>query len=194
MDKERVRQIFKKRLISKSKALNIIYTDSLLQKKLEKNINNSIKSIYRNNRNIGILMYFPMNTEFNCVKLLNKLRKKRNISIFLPFVGDTSMKMVKYRLPLIKQSFGFYQPTDSKIYNNKIDIAIVPVLGIDTDFRRIGFGKGMYDRFFEKLKNKPISIFISRTLNYCNQKITSDYDIQTNIYITSTKIIKGRTI
>ena len=42
---------------------------------------------------------------------------------------------------------------------NNIDIAIVPAVGVDGNLQRIGFGKGMYDRFFEKLQEETIYNF-----------------------------------
>ena len=60
---------------------------------------------------------------------------------------------------------------------NKIDFAVVPILGVDVDFKIIGFGKGMYDRFYDTLKKKPYSIFVCRILNLATLKIGDSYDI-----------------
>lgn len=64
-------------------------------------------------------------------------------------------------------------------------MAIVPILGIDTTYRRIGFGAGMYDRFFETLTIQPITIFTQLELCYSKKIITSDHDIAPDYIITA---------
>jgi len=78
---------------------------------------------------------------------------------------------------------------NSHFYLSKIDMAVVPVVGVDGKLRRIGFGKGMYDRFFAKLKEKPITVFVQLMKCYTKQNITDDFDIKADIYITPEDII-----
>lgn len=70
-----------------------------------------------------------------------------------------SFKMVPFRLPLKKKKFGIYEAGNSLRDIKNIDVAIVPVVGVDGNLQRVGFGKGMYDRFFEKLKKETIHNF-----------------------------------
>ncbi|MDD5119537.1 MAG: 5-formyltetrahydrofolate cyclo-ligase, partial [Sulfuricurvum sp.] len=67
---------------------------------------------------------------------------------------------------------------------NLIDVAIVPVVGVDGSLRRVGFGKGMYDRFFPTLKTKPFTIFIQSCSCRTMQKVCDDYDVQGDLVIT----------
>ncbi|MDQ7084043.1 MAG: 5-formyltetrahydrofolate cyclo-ligase [Sulfurovum sp.] len=95
--------------------------------------------------------------------------------------------MVKYRLPLQRKRFGVKEPNNSKQYRRKIiDMAIVPIVGVDDTLRRVGFGKGMYDRFFEK-NNKNIKeiVFVSRKLCHSKTLVTNHYDVQADIVFTS---------
>ncbi|RDU65661.1 5-formyltetrahydrofolate cyclo-ligase [Helicobacter sp. MIT 14-3879] len=132
----------------------------------------------------NILLYLPMNIEINIYPLIFYFKKQKNIKIFSPFIIDDSFKIVPFRLPLSKNKYNIYQTNNSNFINfNKLDLAIIPIVGIDIDFRRIGFGKGMYDRFYARLKNKPINIFVSRILSFSNIKITNYYDIIGDIII-----------
>ncbi|MDA3908319.1 MAG: 5-formyltetrahydrofolate cyclo-ligase, partial [Sulfurimonas sp.] len=65
-----------------------------------------------------------------------------------------------------------------------IDIAIVPTIGVDGKLQRIGFGKGMYDRFFAKLKKKPYTIFIQPEICFTKEFICDDYDIACDLLLT----------
>jgi 5-formyltetrahydrofolate cyclo-ligase len=73
--------------------------------------------------------------------LMKKYRKK--LKILTPFIEGESFKMVQYRLPLKRNSFDIYEPPNSKKVQKKVDMIIVPVVGVDGDFKRVGFGKGM---------------------------------------------------
>jgi 5-formyltetrahydrofolate cyclo-ligase len=130
----------------------------------------------------SILFYAPLNLEVNLTQLMNKYRKK--IDIYLPFIEEKSFKMVKYRLPLKKNSFNVLEPKNSYFKIKNVDMIIVPVVGVDGNFKRVGFGKGMYDRFYEKLKKKPVVIFVQRVKCFTNKKITDGYDISADFYIT----------
>ncbi len=73
-------------------------------------------------------------------------------------------------------------------------MAVVPVVGVDGRLRRIGFGKGMYDRFFASLDTKPLTLFVQLSKCYTKEKITDSFDVQADIYITPEDIIfRGKT-
>ncbi len=132
----------------------------------------------------NILLYIPMGLEVNVLPLINDLRK-RQINVFVPFMVGDSFKLVKYRLPLEVKKFGIKEPKNSFCLHKKIDLAIVPVVGVDNQYKRIGFGKGMYDRFFYKLNYKPFIVFTQLTLCKSKKTLSNDYDIQADLIITS---------
>ncbi len=144
-----------------------------------------IEGILRHYKAKTVLLYIPLEIEVNLKKLISKLRGK--IAVFVPFMEGVSFKMVKYRLPLMAKKFNIYEPPNSNFKFIKLDVAIIPVLGVDRDFKRIGFGKGMYDRFFETLNYKPKIIFIQKTICMTDKVITNNYDIQADFYITPQK-------
>lgn len=130
----------------------------------------------------SILFYLPLAFEVDIRPLLNKNRRIKKT--YVPFMVEESFKMVTYRLPLKRGNFGVYEPKNSLLNIKNVDVAIVPVVGVDADARRVGFGKGMYDRFFSRLTKKPITIFVQLDECICEEKITDHYDVQADIYIT----------
>ncbi len=174
MDKNLFRKKCLKILRKSSKNPNKIYKDKIVSQK--------VKQIIDNFQVKNILFYLPLELEVNLVNLLKHYRKNKNI--FLPFIEEKSFKMVKYRLPLRKNCFNILEPKNSFLKIKKIDIMIVPVIGVDGNFKRVGFGKGMYDRFFQTLKNKPIVIFVQRQKCYTKEILTDWYDISCDFYIT----------
>ncbi len=132
-----------------------------------------------------VMLYLPLKTEVNIYPLIQRLRKEKR-TLYVPFMEGKSFRLVKYRLPLKEKRFGIKEPNDSKQFRNKkIDMAIVPIVGVDSTNRRVGFGKGMYDRFFEKHSEyiKQI-VFVARELCYSKEVVTDHYDVKADMIIT----------
>ena len=133
----------------------------------------------------NVMLYLPLQTEVNLYPLIQRLRKEKR-KLYVPFMEGASFRLVKYRLPLFQKKFGIKEPKDSKQYRKKqIDIAIVPIVGVDVTHRRVGFGKGMYDRFFEKnKKNIKQVVFVARELCYAKEIVTDHYDVKADMILT----------
>ncbi len=172
--KEEYKKIFRRKAIESlrkiSKARAKIEDKKLLQE-LKKQFD--FKSIKR------VLLYIPLTMEVDVRPLITQLRQS-GVEVYVPFMEGKSFRPLKYRLPLQKKRFGIYEPKNSRQYRpKKIDIAVVPIIGIDPTMRRIGFGKGFYDRFFEKEKrNIGTIIFIQRHLCYAPIILTDSHDVR----------------
>lgn len=221
MTKQEFRVKLKKSLKYKFNILDIKCAKEILRLILEYKIpksykyHNNGKIFYKHNnkRFCNILLYNAMKCEVNMNYVINFLRKNKKYQIFVPKIQKIDFKIVKYRLPLLKNKLKINEPLGHKNYNNlNINIAIVPVLGaciknLDSKkfdiadfainlnknskntnlingkvFKRLGFGKGMYDRFYAGCKIKPKNVFVSRMLNVTNLPIFESHDIESNIY------------
>ncbi|MEA3498773.1 MAG: 5-formyltetrahydrofolate cyclo-ligase [Campylobacterota bacterium] len=133
-----------------------------------------------------VLLYIPLKTEVDVRPIINRLRKEKNIEVYVPYMKGKSFVPVKYRLPLTKKRFNIKEPNFSRYKNNNIDLdlIVVPIVGVDKTLRRVGFGAGMYDRFYDRLKRKPITIFTQLTLCKTNEIVTSEHDIKADYIIT----------
>lgn len=138
----------------------------------------------------NILIYVPLKMEVNIFPLIFYLKKQKNIKIFAPFIlkngknANKIFKIVPFRLPLEANKFKIFEPRNSHFSHKKIDIAIVPILGVDCNLGRVGFGKGMYDRFCDKNRPKKI-IFVSRICNLSSTEISQRHDIKGDFIIAS---------
>ncbi len=153
---------------------NQLYKNHLLNTKLLKELK------FKKRKNI--LFYYPLSFESNVTRTLKQMRKKSNI--FVPFMEAESFKMVPFRLPLKQNSFGIFEAGNTIRNIKNIDIAIVPAVGVDGNLQRVGFGKGMYDRFFAKLKKRPYIIFIQPEICYTKEFICDSYDIACDLLLT----------
>jgi 5-formyltetrahydrofolate cyclo-ligase len=130
-----------------------------------------------------ILLFWPLGSEPDLRPLLHRLRRE-GWNVYLPFMVGESFRMVPFRYPMYRKQFGIYEPGYSNRRIKKIDIAVVPAVGVDAQARRIGFGKGMYDRFFATLNRKPKTIFVQLEACLTNKKICDDYDVSADVLLT----------
>ena len=166
--KKEFRQICRK--INK---FNRYYYSKIISKELLKELKNYKK----------IFIFISLEGEVDIRWVIKQLRMEKK-EIFVPFMQDLSFKMVKYSLPLKKKKFSILEPLNKNKALVKIDVAVVPVVGIDSNFQRVGFGKGMYDRFFAKLKYKPKVIFLQLKPCVNKKKVTDEYDVKGDEYIS----------
>ncbi len=145
-------------------------------------VNHHLLELLGHLRGKRILVYWPFGFEADIRKTIGALRGK-NV-LYLPFMDDVSFKMVPFRYPLERKSFGIYEPRFSNLKIKLIDIAIVPVVGVDATGARIGFGKGMYDRFFPTLKSKPLTIFVQSSRCVTSLSVCDDYDVKGDLLVT----------
>ncbi|KLE09141.1 5-formyltetrahydrofolate cyclo-ligase [Aliarcobacter butzleri L355] len=170
---------FRKSCIKKIESISFCtkyYKNKIIVKKIDKFIKDS--------KARNILLYIPLGMEVDVRPLINNLRKYRK-NVYVPFMHLESFKIVKYRLPLHKKRFGIKEPNNSFLKPKKIDVAIVPIVGVDVLNKRIGYGKGMYDRFFDKLNYKPTIVFTQLVLCKSNSILSDNYDIKADYIITS---------
>ena len=130
----------------------------------------------------AVLLYIPLKIEVDMRKIITLCRRK--YKVFVPFMEGVSFKVVRYRLPLYTKRFNIKEPQNSFAVKPKIDLAIVPIIGVDGAFKRIGFGKGMYDRFFDTLATKPTVVFVQRELCMTQTLLGEEHDIGADIYLT----------
>ena len=171
---------FRKSCIKKIESISFCtkyYKNKIIVKKLE----NFIKKSESKN----ILLYIPLGIEVDVKPLILSLRKSKNKNVYVPYMQGDSFKIVKYRLPLQKKRFNILEPNNSFLKPNRLDLAIVPVVGVDAINKRIGYGKGMYDRFFYRLSYKPTIVFTQLVLCKSKEILSDNYDIQADYIITN---------
>ena len=145
-----------------------------------------LEKIIKNGKFKRILIFIPLKVEPNLMLLRRKLCK--NSELFVPFMADLSFKMVRLRSPFFTAKFGVKQPLNQNAFKKKIDLAVIPVIGVDGNLARIGHGKGYYDIFFGGLKYQPLIIFVSVKENFTGEIITEKHDLKGDLYITPRKI------
>ena len=176
-----------------------IRSEILKIRKNKKNINFKIDSVKflsfiknkkYNFKNVG--GYYPSNHEIDDLHILELFEKKK-CNILLPIIKkNNQMDFFKWSNndPLKINKYGIPEPISSKLFYP--DILLVPLVGYDNNFNRLGYGGGFYDRYIEKIEKIKKTIKIGLAFSY--QKIKSvpigQYDKKLDFIITEKKILK----
>ena len=136
--------------------------------------------------------YYPTNFEIDDLEILRLLEKK-NYKISLPIIKkNNQMDFFKWSRndPLKINKYGIPEPVSSKIFYP--DILLVPLVGYDNYFNRLGYGGGFYDRYIEKIEKIKKVIKIGLAFSY--QKLKNipinHNDKKLDFIITEKEILK----
>lgn len=144
-----------------------------------------------------LLIYFAKEKEVQTKRIIEACLK-RKIKIYLPIVDAINDKIFFARISdinndLEKGPFGIHQPKIKKknvlVDFDNIDLIAVPGLAFDTKGKRIGSGKGYYDKFLTMVPpHKPL-IALAFELQVIDEIVQLNHDISVHKLITEKRII-----
>lgn len=162
----------------------------LWDKKIKEQLLNSEE--YKNAKTIFI--YVNMSDEVNTIEIIKfMLKDGKQVAVPKVITGLKSMEALEIKnFSDLSESgvFGILEPTmEAKNISNKIDISIVPGLAFDCKKRRLGYGGGFYDKFFEKYPNST-KIALCYEYQILDEIEVETFDKEMDIIITEEKIIR----
>ncbi len=99
---------------------------------------------------VGI--YYPTKNEMDLTSLIDIYPDK--VFAYPKIVNEKiQFLQVDKNIALKKSGFGVSEPSYGFDITSKLEVVIVPALGMTTDNYRLGYGKGYYDKFFKVYQN-----------------------------------------
>ena len=133
------------------------------------------------NRSKDILIYYSINDEVDTLRLIKYCleHKKR---VFIPRCdNDMDFYLIDNFNDLITGKFNI-MVSKSNVNDYSNSICITPGICFDKSFYRIGYGKGYYDRFFNKYDGIKIGLCYDECL--IEDTYHSIYDVPVDIIVT----------
>jgi len=146
-----------------------------IHKKLRKS------KIFRDANKIGA--YYPIGSEVLTQDILQEVLSSGR-ELFLPKVveDEIEFRIITDFSCLEKGNFDIMEPKDDCPVEDKLDLLLVPTVGISQDGVRLGYGHGFYDKFLSKNKVETVSLIYEKQVI---KKIPhSDHDIIMNWILT----------
>ncbi len=141
------------------------------------------------NKKFYLSFYYPTNYEVNTLKLIELLSSKKHITTLLPVTNrNKMMSFSKWSFldNLKVNKFGILEPTQTK---KKFvpHVSLVPLLAYDKRKFRLGYGKGYYDKYFNKylrLNKNIITIGVAFSFQKYHKLPTSNFDVKLDYILT----------
>lgn len=168
MNKKEARRL----ALEKRKAFDVDKISKLIEDKI---ISSNLLSKYNN---IGI--YYPLKYEINLLGLIKYYQEK---DFYLPKTKDI-LEFSKYSLndTLVDGPFKTKEPISDSIDINIMDCVIIPCVSITKEKRRIGYGKGYYDKTLASYRGLKIGICYR---DFTDLDVISDeYDLIMDVVIS----------
>lgn len=113
----------------------------------------------------SVMLYLSMNDrhEVDTGPLISLISAEGRIGISVPVVSGDSLCAVRYSEgePVAPGKFGQPEPANVKpVLRKAPDIIVVPAVAVDPEGRRLGYGKGYYDRFISELRRDGANPFV----------------------------------
>lgn len=89
---------------------------------------------------------------------------------------------------LIENQYGIPEPKTNKLFTDKIDMVLIPLLAFDKRGYRVGYGKGFYDRFLVDKQIIKLGISLFDGIDQIDD--VHEDDIRLDYCITPNEIIK----
>ena len=136
-----------------------------------------------------LFCYFSKKEEISTEEIIKRaLGEEKSVALPVCIGDDMIFRYISGFEDLEKGSFGVYEPKSSckQAFADKNTVCITPALCCNMNGFRIGYGKGFYDRFFEK--NQCIKMAL------CYDEFIKDFepwenDISADIIVTENRII-----
>ncbi|GAB1416407.1 5-formyltetrahydrofolate cyclo-ligase [Paludibacter sp.] len=136
----------------------------------------------------SVLMYWSLNDELPTHDFIKKWNRTK--TILLPVVKGNHMTIRPFisEDKLLKSDFNILEPKSGQDYLKTVDLAIIPGVAFDRKKKRLGRGKGYYDRYLNKKRIPKWGICFDFQLY---DKIpTKNYDIKMDKVITPSETIE----
>ncbi len=146
---------------------------------------------------LAIYLPKPGSGEVDTSLLLDQLDKKK---ILAPVVVGEEIRFLHLRHPseLRPGPFGIPQPNPEFkkfIPPSEIDLVLVPGICFDVKGRRLGYGKGFYDRFLKELRSanpKAKAVGLAYSFQVVEELPESPTDERVDIIVTEERVIHVR--
>ncbi len=146
------------------------------------------KNINVENKLLSLFLPIENEKEINTYLILEKaLTLDSKIAIPKSNFENNEMKHILFenKTELALNKYGIPEPIKGKIIAaDKIDYVIVPLLAVDINGNRVGYGKGFYDRFLAKCNNQCKFIGITHFDNFEQIDDINAADVKLNAIIT----------
>ncbi len=140
-------------------------------------------------------LYAPVHNEVETAEVMRKALASAKIVLF-PAVCRVGLEFRRIDDPseLRKGAFGIPEPAESCTVHSpdKADLIVVPGVVFDMGGRRIGYGKGYYDRVLHRMEGSGRLVGFCYDFQLVEEIPREPHDVRMDMVVTERRVIRPR--
>lgn len=139
----------------------------------------------------NVMLYYPIKNEISLLSLTECSDK----NFYLPRIENDEICAVKFnpQEPLQSGKYNINEPcTDIYAGKDMLDIIFIPALMADKWGYRLGYGKGYYDKFLNKMPSRVLKAVPMYDELYCEELPIEQHDEKTDFVVLKDRIIETK--
>lgn len=143
-------------------------------------------------------IFLPMEgkREVDTWLIIDKIRREHpNVRLIIPKIDKGKLSHFFFEgLHQVKtNTWGIPEPTQGiPALPSAIDLVVVPLLAVDTQGNRVGYGKGFYDRFLKECKPGCMKIGLSQFPPIDRVNDVTDLDVRLDAVVSPSGVVTFR--
>jgi 5-formyltetrahydrofolate cyclo-ligase len=142
-----------------------------------------------------VALYHPMDNEV-ATSAIHLLAREAGKKVVLPAVNEglLQFRAVDSFQHLAPGAYGIPEPstTAALVDVEAIDLVVVPGIAFDLVGRRIGYGKGYYDRTFHRFEGQGRLVGLCYDFQLLDRILGEPHDVEMDLILTEKRIIATR--
>jgi len=145
-----------------------------------------------------VMLYLSMNErrEVDTAPLISLCSSAGDISMVVPLTRGDRLSMVPFNEgdKVVDGRFGQPEPVSDKSCADVMpDVVILPVVAVDREGRRLGYGKGYYDRFIAGMRlqgAKPFTLALAFSFQVVSYLPEDPWDEKIDCVVTEKEVLR----
>jgi len=146
-------------------------------------------------RSAMIVLYSPVHQEVETAVIAREALSGGKAVLFPAVHGpDLKFHRVGALNELVPGSFGIPEPSGEALNPAEADLIVVPGVAFDTYGRRIGYGKGFYDRTLHRLEGSGRLVGFCYEFQLLEEIVGEPHDVTMDLIVTESRVIRVKKI
>jgi 5-formyltetrahydrofolate cyclo-ligase len=138
-----------------------------------------------------LALYAPIHHEVETALVANEALAAGKSLLYPAVVGDNlEFRRIAELSALIPGRFGIPEPQGESFSPGAADLIVVPGVAFDLSGRRIGYGKGFYDRALHRLEGRGKLVAFCYEFQLADEIIGEPHDVTMDLVVTELRVVR----
>ena len=138
---------------------------------------------------LNVFIYLSYSSEAPTDKLIDGLQRL-GVSVFCPRIYKKELQAVEYGEDFVLNPLGIREPLGEPS-EEKMDVVVLPLLAVDVDGNRLGYGGGYYDRYLHN-HSEAMCVGYGYDFQIVGRVPHTDKDEKVDFIVTEKRILSPR--